>query len=53
MSKFWHGVGHVVLIALGAAAQYGGYIPGKFSALAIAVQGVAQAILALYNHTKE
>jgi hypothetical protein len=50
MSKFWHAAGHVVLIGLGIAAQYGGLVPGPYAPLALAVQGLAQAILALTQH---
>lgn len=53
MSRFLHGLGHVVLIALGAVAQYSSFVPGKYHPLALAVQGVAQTVLALTNHPKE
>jgi hypothetical protein len=53
MSKFVHALGHLGLIIAGAVAQYSGYIPGKYKPLALAVQGVSQAALALVNHAKD
>lgn len=50
MSRFWHGFGHVAIAALNAASLYGGLIPGKYAPVAVAVQGLAHAILALVNH---
>lgn len=50
MSRFLHGAGHVALIGLGFAVQYGSFVPGKYKPLALAVQGLAQAILAIVNH---
>jgi hypothetical protein len=50
MSKFVHGLGHFTILALNAAALYSGFIPGKYAPVAVAVQGLAHAILALVNH---
>jgi len=50
VSRFKHAMGQLGLIVLGAVAQYGGFIPGKYGPLSLAVQGIAQAALALRNH---
>ena len=50
MSKFKHLLGHAVLIVAGLVVSYAGLVPGKYAPLALAVQGVAQAALALVNH---
>lgn len=52
MTKFWHALGHVGIIALTAVATYSGLVPGKFAPLAVAVGGAAQALLGLLNHPK-
>ena len=51
MSKFWHAVGHAAIIGLTAVSMYAGLVPGKYAPVAMAAAGVAQAILALVNHT--
>lgn len=48
MTRFWHGFSHVALIALGIAAQT--MIPGINPVKALAIQGVAQAVLGVVNH---
>jgi len=50
MSKFTHFLGHVVIAGLNVIALYGGYVPGKYAPVAVAVQGLAHAVLALINH---
>jgi len=50
MSKVLHFFGHVGILSLNAVALYGGYVPGKYAPLAVAVQGLAHAALALLNH---
>lgn len=50
MSKFLHFLGHVGIAALNAVVLYGGFVPGKYAPLAVALQGAAHATLALVNH---
>ena len=50
MSKLIHALGHAAIMVAGFVAVYGGYVPGKYAPLALAAQGLAQAILALVNH---
>ena len=53
MSKFLHILGHVGIVALHLGAQYAGLVPGKYQPLALALQGAAQAALALVNHNAQ
>lgn len=46
MSNLLHRLGHLAIIVVTFVALYGGYVPGKYAAIAIAAQGLAQAILA-------
>ena len=50
MSKLTHLLGHAGLVAAGLVVSYAGLVPGKYAPLALAIQGVAQAVLALANH---
>lgn len=52
MNKLTHALGHVVIMVVTFVALYAGYVPGKYAPVALAAQGLAQAILALVNHKK-
>lgn len=49
MSKTLHILGHVGIMALTGIVMYAGLVPGKYAPLALAAQGLAQAILAMVN----
>jgi hypothetical protein len=49
MSKYTHGLLHVLTIALGVGTYLSGVVPTKYQPLIIAVTGLIQAILALSN----
>ena len=53
MSRAKHILGHGLLIALQFAAQFGPVVPGKYKPLALGIGTVAQAVLALVNHTPD
>lgn len=49
MSKTLHILGHIGIVALTGIALYAGLVPGKYAPIAVAAQGLAQAILAMVN----
>lgn len=50
MSRFLHVLGHAALIGLNLVVAYYHLVPGRYAPLAVAVGGLAQAVLALVNH---
>lgn len=53
MSKFLHGLAHVGIAVLNIAAVSSGFVPAKYAPIAIAVQGLAQTILGMVNHSAQ
>lgn len=50
MTKFAHILGHVAIVVLTGIVLYAHLVPARYAPVAIAAQGLAQAILALVNH---
>lgn len=52
MSKFWHGLFHVGMVALQVANTAIPFIPPPFNLIVTAVLGGVQGGVAIYNHEK-
>jgi|HubBroStandDraft_1064217.scaffolds.fasta_scaffold24083_4 hypothetical protein len=52
MTKTWHAVFHVIAIAAQIAVQASSLVPASLHPLVGGLIAVAQAAVALYNHTQ-